>query len=259
MGTRGTQSASSSGLGDARGCPPAQARRSCAIECPAGDKDTATAERRRRLDQRTWVQAPQVGDQPPGPCLTFRQPGPWREPSIRPCGPGTRPSQRTRHRPDCLRCSSGAADHICAAAETPVGGAGRLCSRRAAGQRRSARACSAARHPVSMARSAASSLVSRLKRPHLHACNASDQRRHKMPGGGSRMLDEAPRCPGNQRGKLTLIPRYQAPHLAAHADAPPASNGRRVPGSRRGRWALPDLLLRHHAREDQRHGPPCCP
>jgi hypothetical protein len=41
-----------------------QASANVAIECPAGDEDTATAERRRRLDQRTRVQAPQVGDEP---------------------------------------------------------------------------------------------------------------------------------------------------------------------------------------------------
>ena len=71
------------------------------------------------------------------------------------------------------------------------------------------------------------------------------------------MLDDAPRCPGNQRDKLTLIPRNQAPHPAPHTLTPrPACNGRRAPGSWRRRRALPNLLARHHAREDQRRGPP---
>jgi hypothetical protein len=36
----------------ARGSPLALGPLSCAVECPAGDEDTATAEGGRRLDQR---------------------------------------------------------------------------------------------------------------------------------------------------------------------------------------------------------------
>ena len=80
-------------------------------------------------------------------------------------------------------------------------------------------------------KSAASSLVSRLKRPHLHACNASDQRRRKVPGGAATCLMRRP-VVGNQRDKLTLIPRNQAPAPSpAHADAPPGQQRAAAPGS----------------------------
>jgi hypothetical protein len=65
------------------GYPPARGRCSCSLKCSAGDEHTPSAERGWRLDQGARMKAPQVGDEPPGPCLTSGQPRPQRNvPSV---------------------------------------------------------------------------------------------------------------------------------------------------------------------------------
>jgi hypothetical protein len=161
------------GRREARGSPPVRGRCSCAIKRPAGDEDAAASERRRRLDQCARVEASQVGDEPPGPGLTSWQPGPRTEPPIRPGGPGTRPSPRTRHRHGCLRCSGDACPH-------PHGGRDSCVAQdaRVVVKHLDEDIAPEPAQPLAVlehGESATGGLINRVKRLHLHVCNGSDR------------------------------------------------------------------------------------